>query len=52
MTARNHTMDQHTDCCYASAAAYTSARISGILDTALLAVSIIVLLLGLLVGLG
>lgn len=52
MTARNRKMDQHTNCCYCSAAAYTSVRILGILDTALLAVSIIVLLLGLLVGIG
>ena len=46
MTARNRTMEQHTNCCYASAAAYTSARISSILDTALLlAVSISIFLL-------
>lgn len=50
MTARNRTMEQHTNCCYSTAAAYTSARISTILDTAILAVSIIVLLLGLLIG--
>ena len=50
MAACVRTMEQHTNCCYTSAAAYTSARISGILDTVILAVSIIVLLLGLLIG--
>ena len=47
MTARIHAMEQHSNCCTSSAAAYTSARIRGILDTAVLAVSILVLRLGL-----
>lgn len=50
MAARIRTMEQHTNCCCAFAAAYTSVRISRILDTVILAVSIIVLLLGLLAG--
>ena len=44
-----HAMNQHTNCCTTSAAAFTSARILGILDTAVLAVSILVLQVGLLV---
>ncbi len=47
MAAYSYTMNQHTNCCTSSAAAYTSARIRGILDTAVLAVSILVLRLGL-----
>jgi hypothetical protein len=44
-----HAMNQHTNCCTTSAAASTSARIRGILDTAVLAVSILVLRVGLLI---
>ena len=44
-----HAMNQHTNCCTTSAAASASARILNILDTAVLAVSILVLRVGLLI---
>ena len=51
MAARFNTMQQHRNCCASSAAACTSARYGLILDTVVLAVSIIiVLILGLLGG--
>lgn len=46
MTGSVRTMKQHTGCCQHSAAAYTSACIGSILDTAVLAVSILVLCVG------
>ena len=46
MTAYSCAMEKHTNCCATSAAAHTSARIRSILDTAVLAVSILVLPLG------
>ena len=46
MTVCGNSMKQHTTCCSASAAANTSARIGSILDTAVLAVSVLVLPLG------
>ena len=45
MAATFTAMHQHTSCCSNSAAACTSAHISRILDTALLAVSIFVILI-------
>ena len=51
MAACFKTMQQHANCCSAFAAGCTSAHYGRILDTAILAVSIfIVLILGLLVG--
>jgi hypothetical protein len=51
MAARFNTMQQHPNCCTTSAAACTSAHYGLILDTVVLAVSIIiVLILGLLGG--
>ena len=46
MTVYRYSMEQHSNCCNHSAAANTSARIRSILDTAVLAVSILVLCLG------
>lgn len=51
MTARFATMQQHSNHCANSAAAVTSARAHIMLDTALLAVSIIILILVQLLGL-
>ena len=45
MTAVFSTMQQHSNCCEASAAACASARICRVLDTVILAVSIFVLIL-------
>lgn len=42
-------MSKHTNCC-ASAAANTSARISLVMDTIILVVSILVVLVNLLIG--
>ena len=51
MAAVFTTMQQHPDCCSASAAGCTSAYFGRILDTVILAVSIfIVFLLGILPG--
>lgn len=46
MTVRGNSMKQHITCCNTTAAAGTSARIGSILDTAVLAVSILVLPVG------
>lgn len=51
MTARFATMQQHSNHCANTAAAGFSARAYILLDTALLAVSIIILLLARLLGL-
>lgn len=48
MAAGYVTMQQHPDCCSASAAACTSARWGLILDTVIVAVSIFVFLFGIL----
>ena len=45
-------MHQYANCCAATAAVSTSAHIAIIMDTAVLAVSIIILLAGLLVRIG
>ena len=50
MAARLETMQMHTNCCSSSAVACTSARRGIILDTVILAVSIIILFLGLRLG--
>ncbi len=39
-------MEQNTNCCGTFAAAHTSARVRSILDTAVLAVSVLILRLG------
>lgn len=51
MTARFATMQQHSNHCANSAAAATSARVCVLLDTAILAVSIFILILVSLLGL-
>ena len=45
MAACFKTMQQHANCCVSSAAACTSAHYGLILDTAILAVSIIIVLI-------
>ena len=50
MAACFKTMQKHANCCSSSAAACTSALRGVILDTVILAVSIIILILGLRLG--
>ena len=45
MAAVFTSMQQHANCCSGSAAGCTSARVCGVLDTVILAVSIFILIL-------